>query len=175
MSPASIKNGCVEASLDAGPIGQIGAFLLRVRFGFGRFAHVEDVEVFKDDQPKAIHKRTCRFVLKVLALVFGERKAGVALFPRPMPESEGKTRLGIGEGIIAPLSLETWVARLLAILETAKESSKGFVQPTQDILQHLAVDVLINRKGVLDLSQFCRLGRVAQTLVAHLVEGFALF
>jgi hypothetical protein len=40
------------------------------------------------------------------------------------------------------------------MLETPKESGKGFVQAAQDLLQHLAGDVLLGRKGRFDLGQF---------------------
>jgi hypothetical protein len=66
LSPPSIENGFVEASLSARPIRQIGALFVWIGFGFGRFAHIENVEVFENEQTEAIHERTSCFVLKVL-------------------------------------------------------------------------------------------------------------
>ena len=47
--------------------------------------------------------------------------------------------IGVGERVIAPLPLKSRIAWFLAILDAPEERCKGFVQPAQDILQHLAV------------------------------------
>ena len=69
LSPASIQNGRVQARLGCCPIGQVGAFLLRVRLGFGRLAHLGDLQVFQDHHAKAIDQRAGGFVLKIVPLV----------------------------------------------------------------------------------------------------------
>src|SRR5215469_12010242 len=55
------------------------------------------------------------------------------------------THLRIGERVVSVPALEAGIAGLLAILDTAEEGSKGFIQPMQDILQHLGIDAVILR------------------------------
>ena len=59
----------IQARLRRCAIGQIRAFLVWVRLGFGCSAHVENLQVFKDQRTKAIHQSTHRFVVEVLALI----------------------------------------------------------------------------------------------------------
>ena len=51
--------------------------------------------------------------------------------------------LRIGEAVVAFLPLEARISRLLAILHAAKECLECFIQPVQDILQDLGVDVTV--------------------------------
>ena len=69
LSPASVKNRCVEASLGAGSIGQIHVCPLRVSLGFGYFAHVGDLQVFKDHHAKTVDQCPGCFVLEVPPLI----------------------------------------------------------------------------------------------------------
>ena len=69
LSPASIQNRHVQARLGCCPIGQVGAFPLRVRLGCGRLAHLGDLQVFKDQHAIAVDQRAGGFVLKIVPLV----------------------------------------------------------------------------------------------------------
>jgi hypothetical protein len=95
-----------------------------------------------------------------------------------VPKSEGKTRLGIGKAVITSFPLKSGIAGVFSILEAAKEARKGFVQPPQDILQDLAVDVLVGRKCHFNLGQFSGLlvmparARPGAEGPAVLVSGF---
>jgi hypothetical protein len=51
--------------------------------------------------------------------------------------------LGIGERVVAVSTLETGVTRLLTIPHPPEEGLHSFVEPLEDILLHLAMDVLI--------------------------------
>ena len=68
-----------------------------------------------------------------------------------------EARLGVGEAVVAALSLKARIARLLPVPDAPEEGGKGFVQAAQHILQDLARDVLVAGIGGLDLGEFCRL------------------
>ena len=69
LAPASIQNSGIQARLGRCPIGQIVPLLLRVRLGFGRLAHVGDLQVFKHEQPKPVDQGACGLVVEVFPLV----------------------------------------------------------------------------------------------------------
>jgi hypothetical protein len=90
----------------------------------------------------------------------------------PVIVGEGEpASLGRGEGSLAVPPLKPGVAWLLTILEAAKEAIKGSLHAQEDILEHLAMDLLIvfSQMG-LDLWQFAFL-----LIVSHLHLTSKLF
>ena len=61
--------------------------------------------------------------------------------------------LGIGETHIAIRVLEPWIAWRLPILDTTEEGGKGFVEPFEHILLHLAMNSLVFFPEPFDLRQ----------------------
>ena len=69
LSPASIKDRLIQTSFGAGSIRKVCAFVVRVGFRVWGSAHIENLQIFKDERTKAIHQGTRRFVLQVFALI----------------------------------------------------------------------------------------------------------
>src|SRR5215471_11034681 len=84
---------------------------------------------------------------------------------------DGKaTCLGVGEGIVAALSLEAGKPWRHALLEPTKAAIKSPLEPQEHILQHLGVDVVVFFPQVLDLGQITLLlvvGYLSYTLVGY--------
>jgi hypothetical protein len=62
--------------------------------------------------------------------------------------AERESRLGIGEGIVPVRSLESWKSKI-----RAEEILECLVQSTQDVLQDLRIDVLVDRELGLELGE----------------------
>ena len=71
----------------------------------------------------------------------------------PVVFGQRKTRLGIGDGVIAPIALKTRVSWRFPLFHTPEKVVVGFFNPPQDILKHLRVDVVVFWPDFLDLWQ----------------------
>ena len=84
--------------------------------------------------------------------------------------SERVAALGIGKTVVAIASLEARIARLLTILHPPEEVLKRSIQPQKDILQDLAVNVLVLLPDLcLDLRQIALLFVVADRLARYAI------
>src|SRR5947209_9709132 len=86
----------------------------------------------------------------------------------PMILRQRKTRLGVGERVIAPVALKPGIPRRFARFHAPEEVVIGFLHPLQDILKHLRVDVAVLWPHLFDLWQLCSLLIVGDADFAHL-------
>src|SRR6266699_591942 len=82
--------------------------------------------------------------------------------------------LGIGEAIIAVISVEPGEAGGFAFLASLEESLECLVYTLQGVLEHLGVDLLILRTDLFDLWQLGRLVFIGNAHLAHPIGFLAL-
>src|SRR3979409_2259340 len=82
--------------------------------------------------------------------------------------------LGIGEAIIAIISLEAWEACSVALFAPLEEGLERFVHPLQRVLEHLRIDLFVLRTKLFDLGQLSRLHLIGDTDTTHM-PSFASF
>jgi hypothetical protein len=62
-----------------------------------------------------------------------------------MVVGDAEARLGIGETIVAPISLKTWVAGFVSRLVASEKGLEGQIDPHRDILHHLGMHLFERR------------------------------
>src|SRR2546428_13920816 len=88
---------------------------------------------------------------------------------REPPASDFIAILRVGEAIIAVAAFEPGVAWGLAILHSTKESVKGFIEPLEHILLHLAMDVLVLFSQLFDGRQLISLHTIGDRHATQLL------
>src|SRR5262249_35135281 len=82
--------------------------------------------------------------------------------------------LGIGEGVIAVISLKTGISGLLSLLHAPEEVLERFLHSMQGILQNLCIDLVKLRSVLFDCWELSRLHLKIHTHPTH-TPGFTSF
>src|SRR6185437_8651805 len=92
-------------------------------------------------------------------LAFGQLHLDGADFGETYPVilRQRKARLWIGEALIAPIALKSWVSWCFALFDAPKEGLVCFIDSPQDILQDLRMNILVLWPDRFDFREMCRL------------------